>query len=329
MQQPGVAMEPASKSKSALRVLIGFDGSEGARAAIDDLRYAGLPATGEALVISVAEIPVGSQLISVVPVEGGGFVSQATIDEARRAAEREEQRAASVAAAGADLLRGSFPTWQIRAESPSGSPYGTLVEKARQWPADLIVIGSHGRPVLGRLVFGSVSQKVLTHAHCSVRIGRGPGGASQRPPEAPVRVLLGVDGSPDAAAAVDEVCARRWPEGSEVRVVTAVDVRLSLDLTLLVRSAGENERISPVQRLVHGVGDRLRDCKFGFSTVILEGDPKTVLLREAEGWGADCVFLGGRGHSRIERFLVGSVSASVAARARCSVEITRKPSGHV
>jgi nucleotide-binding universal stress UspA family protein len=54
-----------------------------------------------------------------------------------------------------------------------------------------------------------------------------------------------------------------------------------------------------------------------------EGDPKHVLLDEAEQWGADCLFVGARGLSRIERFLLGSVSAAVAARAQCSVEVVR------
>jgi nucleotide-binding universal stress UspA family protein len=48
-----------------------------------------------------------------------------------------------------------------------------------------------------------------------------------------------------------------------------------------------------------------------------------VLLNEAEAWHADCVFLGAKGISRIERFLLGSVSSSVAARAHCSVEVIR------
>lgn len=313
-----------SAPESRYRVLVTFDGSDGARTALDDLRHAGLPADVEVVVACVAEIPVAPPVYSVVPVEVGGVLPEAVIAEVQHAAERAEQRAASVAAAGADVVRGLFPTWSVRAESLVGSPHGAVVEKAGAWPADVIVLGSHGRTAIGRLVFGSVSQNVLAHAPCSVRIGRG--GGTPRPPEGPVRVLLAVDGSPDAAAAVNAVCRRAWPAGSEVRVATAVDPRLSLDLTLLLHTPGEKERISPVQRLVHSVGDRLRDCKVGFSTVILEGDPKKVLLREAEQWGADCVFLGARGHGRLERLLIGSVSASVAARAACSVEITRKAS---
>jgi nucleotide-binding universal stress UspA family protein len=305
-----------------MRVLIGFDGSDGARDAVDDLRSAGLPSEAEAVVACVADVPATPPIYLALPVEGG-VVSEAAVEEALRAAERGRQRAASTAAAGADLVRALFPAWNVRPESLAGSPHGALVEKAREWPADLIVVGSHGRGAVGRLVFGSVSQSALAQAPCSVRVGRRRGGEAPPPAGAPPRVLLAVDGSPDSHAAVEAVCRRAWPAGTQVRVVTAVDPRLPLDLTLLLHTAGEKERVSPVQRLVHGVGGRLRECKAESSAVILEGDPKKVLLREADRWGAECVFVGARGHGRFERLLIGSVSASLAARAGCSVEVTR------
>ncbi|MBK9709453.1 MAG: universal stress protein [Acidobacteria bacterium] len=57
--------------------------------------------------------------------------------------------------------------------------------------------------------------------------------------------------------------------------------------------------------------------------MILEGDPKSVLLDEAEKWGADCIFVGAAGMSAIDRLLLGSISAAVATRAECSVEVVR------
>jgi nucleotide-binding universal stress UspA family protein len=62
------------------------------------------------------------------------------------------------------------------------------------------------------------------------------------------------------------------------------------------------------------------------SSVVDAGDPKRVLVRHAEEFGADCIFTGATGFSsRAERFLLGSVSAAVAARAHCSVEVVRAP----
>jgi nucleotide-binding universal stress UspA family protein len=57
--------------------------------------------------------------------------------------------------------------------------------------------------------------------------------------------------------------------------------------------------------------------------VVREIDPRRALVEDAEQWGADAIFVGARGIGLLERFLLGSVSAAVAARAGCSVEIVR------
>lgn len=57
--------------------------------------------------------------------------------------------------------------------------------------------------------------------------------------------------------------------------------------------------------------------------VLRRGDPKRVLVDEAETWSADCIFVGAKGMSRVQRVLLGSVSGAVTARANCSVEVVR------
>jgi nucleotide-binding universal stress UspA family protein len=71
----------------------------------------------------------------------------------------------------------------------------------------------------------------------------------------------------------------------------------------------------------------LRAASTKVTCVVKEGDPKRELCKAAEEWGADCLFVGSTGFSnRFERFILGSVSAAVAARAHCSVEVVRKTS---
>jgi hypothetical protein len=66
-----------------------------------------------------------------------------------------------------------FPGWEILAEAGIGSPGSEIIAKADEWRPDLIVVGSHGRTALGRMFFGSVSQRVINDARCSVRVARG------------------------------------------------------------------------------------------------------------------------------------------------------------
>jgi nucleotide-binding universal stress UspA family protein len=58
--------------------------------------------------------------------------------------------------------------------------------------------------------------------------------------------------------------------------------------------------------------------------MVADGNPKDVLVKEADRWDATCLFVGARGLRAVDRFLLGSVSASVAARAHCSVEVVRQ-----
>lgn len=55
-------------------------------------------------------------------------------------------------------------------------------------------------------------------------------------------------------------------------------------------------------------------------------DARNMLLREANEWNANLIFMVARGLSRLQRFLVGSVSSSVAARVHYLVEVVRQAS---
>lgn len=56
-----------------------------------------------------------------------------------------------------------------------------------------------------------------------------------------------------------------------------------------------------------------------------EGDPREVIVEQAETWQADLIVLGSRGLSTIKRWILGSVAESVVRHAPCSVEIARPP----
>jgi nucleotide-binding universal stress UspA family protein len=70
-------------------------------------------------------------------------------------------------------LRGRVPIPEDATEfAPVGDPVESIVGAARGWPADLIVIGSHGRDGLGRVLLGSVAEGVARHAPCPVLVVR-------------------------------------------------------------------------------------------------------------------------------------------------------------
>lgn len=65
-------------------------------------------------------------------------------------------------------------TLKISTDIMEGNAKNAILDEAEKWGADLILIGSHGYTGLRRMLLGSVSQAIASHAHCSVEIVRAP-----------------------------------------------------------------------------------------------------------------------------------------------------------
>lgn len=301
------------------RILIGYDGSECADASLDDLSRAGLPPDAEAQILSVAEVWLPPQPPSAYEIVEQAREVEVPADLKRVYARgsQAEKDALELAQRASARVKANFPGWKVSADSLCGSPAWEVVFRADQWKPDLIVVGSHGRTALGRFVLGSVSQRILTETRCSVRVARG----RLEEPGTPVRIIVGVDGSEGSEAAVREVAARDWPPHSEVRLMVVDDPPL---MPFVAEEAMAADR-PWAKGILAKCAALLRPAKVKVTSQLREGDPKHELAKAAEEWGADCIFVGSTGFSnRLERFVLGSVSAAVAARAHCSVEVIRK-----
>lgn len=312
-----------------MKILIGYDGSGCADAALDDLKLAGLPANAEVQILSVAERwlpppPPSSYEILEEPKQVEAPSDLLHVDtkdcEASKAS-------LAIATKACERVQSQSPGWKVSAHARCGSPSAELIYHADLWKPDLIVIGSHGRTALGRLVLGSVSQRVLTEAHCSVRVARG----RLEEPGTPAKILIGIDGSDASEEAVREVARREWPAGSEVMLVAADELlfpeflQVIPGMRTIIEEDKQWERLWTSRVSARSV-DLMKDSKLKVSVAMRQGDPKQELPNAADEWHADCIFVGSVGfNNRFERFLLGSVSAAVAARANCSVEVVRTP----
>lgn len=146
-----------------------------------------------------------------------------------------------------------------------------------------------------------------------------------------VRIVIGLDGSKGAHAAVEAVASRDWPKKSEVRLLAVSDPitpsligRFVPPIGDLVEEVNEGER-ERLEKLAQPALQKLKDAGLTAALSIVAGNPKQVLVEEAARWNADAIFVGANAAgSRLERFLLGSVSAAVAERSHCSVEAVRK-----
>lgn len=314
-----------------MKVLIGYDGSLSAEAALEDLRRAGLPREGEALVVSVGEV-LAMPETSAAEMVGAAVTSRrlaSAVAQAQARAAQALEEARILAEAAARRVRFFLAGWDVRAEPLAGTPHWELLRKTEEWDPDLVVVGSQGRSALGRLLLGSVSKKVAEESSRSVRIARL---AAVKGEGEPPRIMIGVDGSTEAERAVRAVGERVWPDGTQVLIVTVDDgtspkrINSPLPSTAALINGRNVETAAAAHAMVEWGVAELRAIGLDASAVTLKGDPRSVLVAEARRWDADSIFVGPRRFSgAVERLRLGSVSAAVGKNAHCSVEVVRGP----
>jgi nucleotide-binding universal stress UspA family protein len=291
-----------------MRILVGLDGSSSSDAVIQEAAR--------------RPWPVGSEFAIVTVIDPFFFPkAPLLLEEARQTTHRAlEEQAKPLAAAG----------WKISPNVILDNPRHALPRAAREWDAELILMGSHGRGAVGRLLLGSTAQAVLRHAECSVEIVRS---APERKSAegGGMHVLIPTDGSEHAEQALRRVGERPWPKGSEFRVISTPEYPVLV---------GEYPYYAPEQvaelaksSLSHATesaekgAELLTKAGLKVSREVTEpGDtPAHSILAAAALWSTDLIVVGSHGRRGFDRLILGSVSETVALHATCSVQVVRSP----
>lgn len=155
-----------------MRVLLAVDGSACSDAAVQTVTDRFRPEQTDVKVLHAVEwmreMPLCFQYASG-PTAGEDVVQcrASSFDRARELVER----------ISAQL---EFKGFHPSVLTPDADPRHAIVDAAREWPADLIVMGSHGRRGIDRILIGSVAESVVRHAPCSVDVVRIPVAAAHR-----------------------------------------------------------------------------------------------------------------------------------------------------
>jgi len=319
---PSHAMSDAADQDKSMKVLIPYDGSESAELALDSLRTAGLPPTLDAIVaVTNVWLPLSPyEITRAVSARRMRVLAAGASSFAPAVRDHEEQRVLSLEAER--RISSIFPWGTVRAEAmqDTATVANEILRKAKQWGAELIIVGSNTSPSPHITDYAGSALKVAREAHCSVRIAR----ACDRKDDSPIRIIIGVDGSTSAADVVDAVADRVWPVESEIRLVA-------------VRKNGPRDPRSDAETTVwlDAAAETLRAKGLTVSIAIRDGKPEALLLHEAREFAADCIFIDSRGLSRelndgYDRPDLGKAAAALVLGAHCSVEVVRAKSlgGH-
>ena len=133
---------------------------------------------------------------------------------------------------------------------------------------------------------------------------------------------MAIDGSDFSKTAIDELAALPLPSGTEVRIISVFESPVLAAPGVVSMGGGlgnyYEEALSQAKKSTE------KNPRLSVTTAVVNGWPKNVILEEAEAFNADLIIVGSQGRGAVSRFLLGSVSQSVAMHARCSVMIVRK-----
>jgi nucleotide-binding universal stress UspA family protein len=145
-----------------MRILVAYDGSPAANAAIDHVLVRPWPEGTQIRVLTVIETPMFYP--TAVGIEGYPPLSE----EVRQSILENARHSLQAAVEKLKAKSGIVPSCELR----EGDVKQVLLKTIREWNCDLVVVGSHGKKALDRLFLGSVSHALVTHAPCDVEIVR-------------------------------------------------------------------------------------------------------------------------------------------------------------
>ena len=291
-----------------MKIVLATDFSPASDAMIARVQARPWPEGTEALILHIVDVMVGGPgRLDLSP-----YIERQT-DEAK----------ARIQAAAARL---SSTKISVSTDVIDGHSAVAVADYARDWKADLILLGSHVQSALARFLLGSVAVSTLRHAPCSVEIVRGA--EKERAGVEGLKILLATDGSECSRSAAQSITERPWPEGTEVEVLCVAGFSLQAIGSEYVPPEAIDQLVEDDLKQSWSAAEAAQQIiqlsGLKVAPKVITGIPKAVIVGEAADWKADLIIVGSHGHRGLERILVGSVSEAVAIHAPCSVEVVRQ-----
>jgi nucleotide-binding universal stress UspA family protein len=213
----------------------------------------------------------------------------------------------------------------VEFEVAEGGVAETILARSSALPADLLVLGTHGRSGFSRWVLGSITEKVLRTAVCPVlTVPRAVGNAT---PVAFRRIVCAVDFSDCSMAALEHAMSLAQEANAQLTVVHVIelppDIPREVHETVLAGPRNFAEYIALAEeegraRLADAVPTRVR-ASIAVDTVLAAGKPYREILRVASEHGADLLVVGVHGRGAIDRLFFGSTTQHLVRQAACPV----------
>lgn len=221
-----------------------------------------------------------------------------------------------------DKVQGVVGTDPTEVFIERGAPYAEIVRRAETWGADLVVVGTHGRSGIARVLLGSIAERVVRHAHVSVLVAR---------PIKKAGVVVAATDLSEASLPVVEAAARAAERrNARLVVVTAVDFATAAATSIAGAPFGATPVVPPpeIQDQVRAamretITKELERVRATGEARVIDGSPAAAITEHAESLGAELVVVGTHGRTGLSRLALGSVAERVVRAASASVLVVR------
>ena len=303
-----------------MKILLATDGSDSAKSAVDMLINFPFPRESSATVLTV----IDDKLFTLYKPSDLDEDQDRLLQETEQTIKEEseqllEQEAARLREAG----------WSGSTELRRGNPAEEIIQAAEEMKPDLIVLGSHGITGVKHFLLGSVSDRVLEHACCSVLIVKPSpkmaSPAATADASLPWRMLIAYDDSEPAKKAINLCASLPLDDNAEVKVVSVMplihmyrqDIRQHLNTIWLQQKHTREENLKNAVSAIQWSTPHVS------SELLESANVSQAILDDAEQNGIDLIVLGYKGRTAIKRFLIGSITSHTADHAPCSILAVR------
>jgi nucleotide-binding universal stress UspA family protein len=209
---------------------------------------------------------------------------------------------------------------KVSAKLVTGVPWVSLVELLEKQAFDLCVMATHGRTGLARVMLGSVAEKVVRHAPCSVLAVR-----PDSEPKPFTHVLVPTDFSESASNALDLAATLVRPGGAGITILHVIEVPVAYSGEISVTDFARDLDTRSTQALDSAAARVKGRVSVPVETRSRIGYPGAQTLGALEDDpSVDLVVMGSHGRTGIMRVLLGSVAEKIVRHAKCPVLVTRK-----
>jgi nucleotide-binding universal stress UspA family protein len=303
-----------------MKILLATDGSDSAKSAVDVLINFPFPRESSATVMTV----IDDKLFTLYKPSDLDEDQDRLLQETEQTIKEEseqllQQEATRLREAG----------WSGSTKLCRGNPADEILQVAEEMKPDLIVMGSHGITGVKHFLLGSVSDRVLEHASCSVLIVKSSpkmaSPAATADASLPWRMLIAYDDSEPAKKAISLCASLPLDDNAEIKVVSVMPMihMYRQDIRQELNNIWQQEKHAKAEALKDAVSAIEWSTPHVSSELMESADVSEAILNLAEQSSTDLIVLGYKGRSKVKRFLLGSITSHIADHASCSVLAVR------